>query len=151
MYKLQNRYKDESWQDLEGEEFSCIPDACRKAKTLSNNSICYGMVRVVRSGTNEVIVTYPAGGDTHKTHPILPEDKRPKKEEAYDYVRAGFEKWTESKKEGNCPINCFMFENNEYKYQDTRKAWEVWQAACGWKVEQQLKSLTSGNYSDHMH
>lgn len=59
IYKLQNRYQDSGWEDLDLVFYSRV-EAIEKAVELSRNSICYGMVRVVCRG--RVIETFVAGG-----------------------------------------------------------------------------------------
>lgn len=59
-YILQNRYQDSGWGDLDGESFTSLNQAKGRAKELSKDAICYGMVRVVQ-GT-EIFFTSPAGG-----------------------------------------------------------------------------------------
>lgn len=65
-YYLQNRYQDSGWENLYQdantlEEFDDEHDACWYASKLSLNSICYGMVRVIDSEKNKVVITFPAG------------------------------------------------------------------------------------------
>ncbi len=59
-YLIQNRYQDEGWGDIETKADKDI--AFRLAETYSKDAICYGMVRVIDTKLNEVLVTHPAGG-----------------------------------------------------------------------------------------
>ena len=61
-YKLQNRYQDSGWENLDREEFHRLNEAMDRGYELSKNSIAYGMVRVVNLVTGKVEVEYPAGG-----------------------------------------------------------------------------------------
>jgi hypothetical protein len=61
-YRLQNRYQDEGWSDLPGEIFAHWIAADDRARQLSRDAICYGMVRVVDA--DGPVVYYPAGGGT---------------------------------------------------------------------------------------
>lgn len=60
MFKLQNRYQDEGWENT-GFRFTEEWQALRKALECSCDSICYGMVRVINEDTGEIVVTYGAG------------------------------------------------------------------------------------------
>jgi hypothetical protein len=60
-YKLQNRYQDSGWENLD-EEFHTEKEAVQKASVLCQDAICYGMVRVVDLVEKQVIITFPAGG-----------------------------------------------------------------------------------------
>ena len=133
MYKLQNKYQDEGWKDLGCKEFRCIPDASHEARTCSNNSICYGMVRVVRKGTNEVMVTFPAGGGDPLSS-VKPEQSKSKKEQ--DAVRDGFEKWMTT-----CCFDTTKHAGGGYNNHETDIWWEIWQAACKWKQDKIIQAL----------
>lgn len=56
-YRLQNRFQDSGWEDL-GVEFINCGDAICKASELADNA----MVRVIDTETNEIVITYAAGG-----------------------------------------------------------------------------------------
>jgi len=60
MYKLQNRFQDSGWENL-NIEHTLANDAIQEASELSKNAICYGMVRVIHE-EHGVIATFAAGG-----------------------------------------------------------------------------------------
>jgi len=66
-YILQNRYQDGGWINFDNEEFDHCGDAICRASELSEDSIAYGMVRVVDNDENCVVITYAAGGGICKT------------------------------------------------------------------------------------
>ena len=62
MYRLENRYQDSNWTPCEDVQFPCadIERACRRARKLSQDTIAFGMVRVIDKKGN-VVGTYSAG------------------------------------------------------------------------------------------
>ena len=90
-YKLQNRYQDSGWENL-NEECSHLETAKHRAYELSKNSIAYGMVRVVNRATGAIEAEYPAGGGEATSKP--PEEL----ELWYEYrfkllLLSGLQKW----------------------------------------------------------
>jgi hypothetical protein len=59
IYKLQNRYQDSGWMNLD-EEFSDELDAINRARELAKDAIRVGMTRVVCEGI--CLIEFPAGG-----------------------------------------------------------------------------------------
>ncbi len=69
MYKIQNRYQDSGWMDLDRGDLSA-GNACSMAFELSKDSIAFGMTRVINTETGEVLVEYPAGGVSGSFHEL---------------------------------------------------------------------------------
>jgi|SaaInlStandDraft_4_1057021.scaffolds.fasta_scaffold192803_2 hypothetical protein len=61
MFKLQNRYQDSDWGDLGHAKFHQQDLASRHAQNLSENTISYGMVRVIDIDTSKIIATFTGG------------------------------------------------------------------------------------------
>lgn len=61
MYVLEHRYQDSGWMRLDAELFEHAGDAYCRASELSEDAICYGMVRVVELESNRVMDTFAAG------------------------------------------------------------------------------------------
>ena len=59
-YVIQNRYQDEGWEVIHS--ISDKKQALKFAKKKSKDAICYGMVRVVDTKLNEILITHTAGG-----------------------------------------------------------------------------------------
>ncbi len=59
-YVIQNKYQDEGWEVIHST--SDKKQALKFAKKKSKDGICYGMLRVIDTEKNKVLVTYPAGG-----------------------------------------------------------------------------------------
>ena len=59
-YRLQNRYQDSGWMNLD-QEYEDVGEAVLTAAFLSCDSICYGMVRVLDLQDQVVLATFPAG------------------------------------------------------------------------------------------
>jgi hypothetical protein len=62
-YKLQNSYQDSGWENLNDEEYYTESVTIIRAQQLAKNAIAYGMVRVIDTKKNEIVVTVPAGGN----------------------------------------------------------------------------------------
>ncbi len=62
-YQLENRYQDSGWETLNDEQYHVETVATKRARMLAKDVIAYGMVRVVDTQKNVVIITIPAGGD----------------------------------------------------------------------------------------
>ena len=60
-YRLENRYQDSGWEDLETPFANCT-EAIACAGSLAKDSIIYGMTRVVDLVEGEVVITFAAGG-----------------------------------------------------------------------------------------
>ena len=61
MFKLQNRYQDLGWEDVTDAEFNYQDLASNYAQNLSEDTISYGMVRVVDIDTSKIIATFTDG------------------------------------------------------------------------------------------
>ncbi len=61
-YVIQNRYEGEGWEFIQTKVDKDI--ALRLAETYAKDAISYGMVRVIDTELNEILITYPAGGKT---------------------------------------------------------------------------------------
>ena len=59
MFRLQNRYQDGGWEDLDRSYGNAVM-AINEAYELCQDSVCYGMVRVLLG--DKVVVEFPAGG-----------------------------------------------------------------------------------------
>jgi hypothetical protein len=62
-YQLQNSYQDSGWETIDGEAYYVENVAVKRAAILSQDAICYGMVRVVDLQKGVVVCTYGAGGN----------------------------------------------------------------------------------------
>jgi len=60
-FRLQNKYQDSGWKNLDNVKFYQQDLASTQARNLSKNSIFYGMVRVIDSKTKQVIATFTNG------------------------------------------------------------------------------------------
>lgn len=60
MFKLQNRYQDEGWEEL-GIRFEEEWRALRRALECSSDAISYGMIRIINEDTGEIVATFGAG------------------------------------------------------------------------------------------
>lgn len=58
-YLLQTRYQDESWTNYYVTDD--LGKAKKDAKKMSKDAICYGMVRIIDTLTNHLIIEYWAG------------------------------------------------------------------------------------------
>jgi hypothetical protein len=58
-FRIENRYQDEWWKPLPGEEFTDQDEAIKRAGVLSRDAICNGMTRVICG--SHVIREFAAG------------------------------------------------------------------------------------------
>lgn len=59
-FHLEHRYQDSGWEPLPGESYDDLELAFERASVLSQDSIAYGMVRIMH-GLLNVVMTFPAG------------------------------------------------------------------------------------------